>query len=157
MEYPDLFSTAMQVFEAVYTDVKERCATALVAVVNRERNGEEINSDVARKVVEMFCTVGGKSPKIVKQKPTVTSEGDRLFWEAQCSSRTPGRNGEQHLQSSSRGHYKSDFEAAFLASTAEFYKAKVAGWLAEYPCPSFLKEVRECQDCCISAPAHWKT
>mmetsp|Transcript_46572 Transcript_46572/g.104397 ORF Transcript_46572/g.104397 Transcript_46572/m.104397 type:complete len:759 (-) Transcript_46572:294-2570(-) len=129
MEYPDLFSTAMQVFEAVYTDVKERCATALVAVVNRERNGEEINSDVARKVVEMFCTVGGKSPKIVKQKPTVTSEGDRLFWEAE-----------------NRGHYKSDFEAAFLASTAEFYKAKVAGWLAEYPCPSFLKEVARRMD-----------
>jgi len=134
LEYPDLFAAALQIFhDGVYGVLKDRCAAALHAMVNRERNGEHIDGDVARRVVEMFCTVGAKAPKVVKQKAAVATEGDRLYWEA-----------------ANRGLYKSDFEAAFLASTAEFYKAKVTGWLAEYSCPVFLEEVArrlENEDC----------
>lgn len=120
-ECPDLFSVALSAFQfCVYDRVKAKCIDAMVEVINRERNGQDVDQDVLRLLVEMLCTVGDQAPKIVKQKTTC----DRLFW-----------------QSSAKRLYREDFEAQFLATTAEYYRAQVAGWLAEYSCPRFLLEV----------------
>lgn len=120
-EFPDLFSVALSAFQhCVYDRVKVKCMRAMVEAINRERNGQDVDQDVLRLLVEMLCTVGDQSPKIVKQKSTC----DRLFW-----------------QSSSKKFYKDDFETQFLSTTAEYYRAQVAGWLAECSCPRFLKEV----------------
>lgn len=120
-EYPDLFSVALAAFqECVYDQVKTKCIAAMVEVINRERNGQDVDQDVLRLLVEMLCTVGDPAPKIVKQKTTC----DRLFW-----------------QFSAKKIYKENFETQFLATTAEYYKAQVAGWLAECSCPRFLEEV----------------
>mmetsp|Transcript_81622 Transcript_81622/g.210149 ORF Transcript_81622/g.210149 Transcript_81622/m.210149 type:complete len:755 (-) Transcript_81622:486-2750(-) len=120
-EYPDLFSAALRAFqEAVYDRCKDRCIAAMIDAINRERNRHDIDQDVIRLLVEMLCTVGDPQPKIVKEKGAV----ERLMW-----------------QSHSKGCYKVDFESALLTSTSDFYRAKVTGWLAEYTCPLFLKEV----------------
>lgn len=45
-EHPDLFKAALQCFtDTVYSKVKDKCVAAMVAVVNRERDGYEINQD----------------------------------------------------------------------------------------------------------------
>mmetsp|Transcript_44914 Transcript_44914/g.124911 ORF Transcript_44914/g.124911 Transcript_44914/m.124911 type:complete len:754 (-) Transcript_44914:201-2462(-) len=119
-EYPDLFSAALRSFqEAVYDRVKDKCIGAMIETINRERNGNDIDQDVISLLVEMLCTVGDPQPKIVKQKDVC----DRLLW-----------------QSSSKGFYKNDFETKLLSTTAEYYRGKVAGWLAECSCPQFLEE-----------------
>mmetsp|Transcript_57243 Transcript_57243/g.150650 ORF Transcript_57243/g.150650 Transcript_57243/m.150650 type:complete len:756 (-) Transcript_57243:26-2293(-) len=121
-ECPDLFSAALRVFqETVYDRCKDRCIAAVIEAINRERNRHDIDQDVIRLLVEMLCTVGDPQPKILKEKG---AESERLLW-----------------QSHSKGSYKADFESALLSTTAEFYRAKVTGWLAEYSCPMFLKEV----------------
>lgn len=126
-EYPDLFSAALKAFQdAVYDRVKDKCIAAMIDTINRERNGNDIDQDVVRLVVEMLCTVGDAQSKILKQK----DGGDRLFW-----------------QSASKGCYKVDFESKLLSTTAEYYRAKVTGWLAELSCPQFLEEAdRRLQD-----------
>jgi len=128
-EYPDLFSAALNTFnETVYGIVKDRCIKAMIEVINRERNGHDIDQDVLKVLVEMLCTVGDTQPKIIKQKPA--DGGERLWW-----------------QSSTKGFYKNDFEAQFLQATGDFYKQKVTGWLASCSCPQFLAEVnRRLQD-----------
>jgi len=124
--YPDLFSAALRAFqECVYDRVKDRCVAAMIDTINRERNGNDIDQDVIRLLVEMLCTVGDASPKIVKQKSACDAGGDRLYW-----------------QSTSKGFYKNDFEAVLLTTTGEYYKSKVTGWLAECSCPRFLEEVQ---------------
>lgn len=121
--YPDLFSAARAAFQdTVYVTLKERCLGAMVGAINRERNGQDVEQDVLRLLVEMLRIVGDPQPKIVKQK---TALEDRLFW-----------------QSTFNGFYKADFESILLNTTAEYYKAKVTGWLAEYTCPKFLEEVQ---------------
>jgi len=125
-EHPDLFRAALQCFtETVYNKVKDKCVAAMVTVVNRERDGYEINQDVLRLLVEMLCTVGDAGPKVVKQKEGDRNSGDRLLW-----------------QSQSRGFYKDDFEKLLLIATKEYYKSKVAGWMAAYSCPLFLQEIQ---------------
>lgn len=125
-EYPDLFRAALQCFtDTVYTKVKVKCVAAMVDVVNRERDGHEINQDVLRLLVEMLCTVGDSGPKVVKQKEGDRNSADRLLW-----------------QSQSRGLYKEDFEKKLLAATNDYYKSKVAGWMAAYSCPVFLQEIQ---------------
>ena len=126
-EHPDLFRAALQCFtETVYNKVKDKCVAAMVTVVNRERDGYEINQDVLRLLVEMLCTVGDAGPKVVKQKEGPDrNSGDRLLW-----------------QSQSRGFYKDDFEKLLLSATKEYYKSKVAGWMAAYSCPLFLQEIQ---------------
>jgi cullin 1 len=121
--YPDLFSAALRSFqECVYDKVKDRCIAGMIDVINRERNGEDVDQDVLRLLVEMLCTVGDSSPKIIKHKDVCK---DRLYW-----------------QSSSKGFYKTDFETAFLDATTNYYKAKVTGWMAECSCARFLEEVQ---------------
>jgi len=127
-EYPDLFSCALSSFqEKVYDKMKDSCIRALIETINAERNGREIDQDTVRLIVEMLCMVGDQQPKIAKQKD---AGGDRLVWVS--VSRT-----EEHRMDS----YKQAFERVLLESTAEFYRTKVAGWLAELSCPMFLREV----------------
>merc|ERR1719181_1439634 len=64
-EYPDLFSAALQTFsDTVYGHVKDRCVRAMIEVINREREGYEIDQDILKILVEMLCTVGGDKPEI---------------------------------------------------------------------------------------------
>lgn len=120
-EYPDLFTAALRAFQdGVYDHIKDKTVTAMINAINRERNGMDIDQDVMRALVEMFCTVGDSQPKIAKQK----EEGGKLFW-----------------QPHTKGVYKADFESALLMSTSEYYRTKVTGWFAEYSCPQFLQEV----------------
>jgi len=125
-EYPALFSAALRAFqEVVYDKVKERCIKAMIDVINRERDGREIDQDVLRALVEMLCTVGDPDPKILKQAATKDSaQGERLWW-----------------QFSAKSFYKNDFESQLLSTTSEYYRAKVTGLLAECSCPQFLEEV----------------
>lgn len=127
-EHPDLFKAALQCFtDTVYSKVKDKCVAAMVAVVNRERDGYEINQDVLRLLVEMLCTVGDTGPKVVKQKEGIDkSSADRLLWQSQA-----------------RGSYKNDFESSLLSATQEYYRNKVAGWMAAYSCPIFLAEIQK--------------
>mmetsp|Transcript_95352 Transcript_95352/g.269412 ORF Transcript_95352/g.269412 Transcript_95352/m.269412 type:complete len:754 (+) Transcript_95352:72-2333(+) len=123
-EYPDLFSAALRCFqETVYDRVKDKCIEAMIHTINRERNSYDINQDVIKLLVEMLCTVGDPQPKIIKQKDIY----DRLLW-----------------QSSSKGFYKNDFETKLLSTTADFYRAKVTGWMAECSNPQFLDRVGRC-------------
>lgn len=124
-EFPDLFTAAMLSFkEAVYDNVlKDQCIEALICAINKERDGYDIDQDVMRLLVEMLCTVGDPQPSIVKQKDNGT---DRLMW-----------------NSLMKGVYRQHFEGLFLSRTAQYYKSKVAGWLAEHSCPVFLKEVQK--------------
>lgn len=126
-EYPDLFKAAAQAFsEHVFSKLKAKCVEALVAQVNRERDGVEIDQDVLRRLVEMLCTVGDAGPKVVKQKEgTDKNAADRLLWQSQA-----------------RGVYKTDFESKLLTTSAEYYRSKVAGWTAAYSCPQFLREIQ---------------
>lgn len=95
----------------------------MIAAINTERNGVDIDQDVIKTLVEMLCTVGDNEPKIQKQKRTL-NEGERLYW-----------------QSSTKGYYKTDFESKMLEATGDYYRGKVTGWMAEYSCPIFLQEV----------------
>eukprot|EP00913_Durusdinium_trenchii_P003334 g3087.t1 len=91
-EHPDLFKAALQCFtDTVYSKVKDKCVAAMVAVVNRERDGYEINQDYMK----------------------------------------------------ARGSYKNDFESSLLSATQEYYRNKVAGWMAAYSCPIFLAEIQK--------------
>jgi len=119
-----LFTVALLAFqEIVYAPLKARFVEALIEMINMERNGEEIDQDVTRLLVEMLCTVGGDSPNIVKQK---SAWGEKLAWET-----------------SARGLYKVDFEPLFLRTTAEYYKKRAAGWMAECSCPAYLALVQQ--------------
>ena len=69
----------------------------MVQVVNREREGHEVDQCVLRLLVEMLCTIGDGAPKVVKQKD---ADGERLLW-----------------QSSDRQTYKQDFESVLLKAT----------------------------------------
>eukprot|EP00928_Gymnodinium_smaydae_P020186 TRINITY_DN17808_c0_g1_i1.p1 TRINITY_DN17808_c0_g1~~TRINITY_DN17808_c0_g1_i1.p1 ORF type:complete len:757 (+),score=205.88 TRINITY_DN17808_c0_g1_i1:216-2486(+) len=121
--YLDLFSAALKAFqEEVYNKVKDKLLTAMIDAINKERNGGDVDKGVLRLLVEMFCAVGDKSAKIVKSKNSLE---DRLFW-----------------QSASRGVYKADFESVLLLATAEYYRNKVTGWLAERSCDAFMEEVQ---------------
>jgi len=126
-EYPDLFKAAAQAFaEHVFSKLKAKCVEALVAQVNRERDGVDIDQDVLRRLVEMLCTVGDAGPKVVKQKESAEKNAaDRLLWQSQA-----------------RGVYKTDFESKLLTTSAEYYRSKVAGWTAAYSCPQFLREIQ---------------
>eukprot|EP00929_Paragymnodinium_shiwhaense_P058504 TRINITY_DN29292_c0_g1_i1.p1 TRINITY_DN29292_c0_g1~~TRINITY_DN29292_c0_g1_i1.p1 ORF type:complete len:776 (-),score=228.29 TRINITY_DN29292_c0_g1_i1:78-2297(-) len=119
--HDDLFKGAMVAFqETVYDRVKDKLIWhGLIDVINRERNGEDIDKDVVGQLIEMLCTVGDSQPKIEKVKGEAAIE--RLYW-----------------KSSSGGVYKADFERPFLAATSEYYKLRVAGWMAECSCPQFL-------------------
>jgi len=122
-EYPDLFSAALRAFQdRVYDVVKERCIKAVIEVIDKERDGREVDQDVLKKLIEMLCTVGDAQVKIILQKPGDGS--NRLFW-----------------QSSTKGFYKNDFETRLLASTSEYYKKQVVGWFASCSCPEFLENV----------------
>lgn len=119
-EYPDLFTAALLSFqEIVYVRVRSKCVDAVINAINAERNGGELDQDMIRMLVEMFCTVGDQRPKVLKCK-----DRERLLW-----------------QSQSKGVYKADFESVLLKTTADHYKQKVTGWMAEYTCPQFLEEV----------------
>lgn len=121
-EHPDLFSAALHSFQkTVYDKIRDRCISAMLEAIDRDRSGYDIDQGVVRLLVEMLCTVGDSQPRIVKQKGV---GGDRLEW-----------------HSGSKGCYKSDFETPLLAATTAWYKTKVAGWIAEYSCPRFLDEV----------------
>ena len=118
----NLFSTAPRSFQdSIYTKLKDRCVKALINVINRERNGEGVNQDVIRTLVKMFCTVRDLALKLMKQRGQTR---EQLGW-----------------QSPSKGLYKVDFETPSLEATAEFYKAKVVGWLAARFCPDFVEQV----------------
>ena len=93
----------------------------MVQVVNREREGHEVDQCVLRLLVEMLCTIGDGAPKVVKQKD---ADWERLLW-----------------QSSDRQTYKQDFESVLLKATEDYYRSKVAGWMAAYSCPLFLQEI----------------
>lgn len=126
-EYPDLFSAALRSFEeSAYNHLKDKCIQALITTINRERNGHDIDQDIVRALIEMLSTVGDGQPKIVKQRQTADCGfgGERLWW-----------------QSQTKGLYKNHFESALLVDTADYYRNKVAGWLAERSCPAFLEEV----------------
>eukprot|EP00438_Fugacium_kawagutii_P001700 Skav220821 [mRNA] locus=scaffold477:14207:14866:+ [translate_table: standard] len=101
-EYPDLFRAALQCFtDTVYNKVRDKTVAAMVDVINRERDGHEVNQGVLRLLVEMLCTVGDAGPKVVKQKEgPERNSADRLLW-----------------QSQSRGIYKDDFERLLLSAT----------------------------------------
>ncbi|CAE7529703.1 CUL3A [Symbiodinium natans] len=126
-EYPELFKAAVQAFsEHVFSKLKARCVDAMVAQVNRERDGTDIDQDVMRRLVEMLCTVGDTGPKVVKQKDGADKNAaDRLVWQSQA-----------------RGVYKTDFESKLLTTSSEYYRSKVAGWTAAYSCPQFLLEIQ---------------
>merc|ERR1719401_1334674 len=98
----------------------------MIEVINREREGYEVDQDCLKTLVEMLCTVGDNQPKVVKTK----GPGDeRLFW-----------------QSCTKGFYKNDFETQLLTATAAYYKTKVTGWFAMCSCAQFLEEVRKSLD-----------
>ncbi|CAE7730671.1 culC, partial [Symbiodinium pilosum] len=104
-----------------------KCLETMVAQVNRERDGAEIDQDVMRRLVEMLCTVGDAGPKVVKQKDGMDKNAaDRLLWQSQA-----------------RGVYKVDFESKLLTTSSEYYRSKVAGWTAAYSCPQFLQEIQQ--------------
>mmetsp|Transcript_9325 Transcript_9325/g.23197 ORF Transcript_9325/g.23197 Transcript_9325/m.23197 type:complete len:791 (-) Transcript_9325:254-2626(-) len=128
VEYPELFTIALRLFkEKVYEMVKDRMVAAIIDVINKERDGHDVSQDTLRQLIELLCTVGDMQPKIVKQKDGTT---ERLMWV--CSS---------------RDIYKAEFESKLMNSTAEYYKKKVTGWMAECSCPLFLQEVeRRLQD-----------
>eukprot|EP00930_Biecheleria_cincta_P062765 TRINITY_DN4820_c0_g1_i1.p1 TRINITY_DN4820_c0_g1~~TRINITY_DN4820_c0_g1_i1.p1 ORF type:complete len:762 (+),score=158.73 TRINITY_DN4820_c0_g1_i1:55-2340(+) len=124
-DHPDLFRQALNVFtDAVYKLVKERCVNAMVQVINKERDGGDVEQDVLRLLVEMLCTVGDSTPKIVKVKDPV----ERLFW--------------QSTTNEPKTSYKNDFENLLISTTEEYYKAKVTGWMAAYSCPQLLEEMQ---------------
>lgn len=128
-EYPDLFSTALHCFrQVVYEKLKNKCLSAMIDAISKERNGFEIDRDMMKKLTEMLCILGDSSSKIVKQRSATS--GDKLWWESSNTSKN-----RMHTE------YK-DFENMLLSATSEYYKAKVAGWLAEYSCPLFLQEVK---------------
>lgn len=127
--FPNLFAEPLQHFEAVvYPRVKVQCISSMVQIIDRERDGEEVDRAMMKRLVELFCTLGESVPKIAKQRgqPGVgwLGQGDHLIW-----------------QSSTKARYKDDFEPVFLAATAEYYEAKVAGWFAERSCPEILREI----------------
>mmetsp|Transcript_82470 Transcript_82470/g.229897 ORF Transcript_82470/g.229897 Transcript_82470/m.229897 type:complete len:757 (+) Transcript_82470:83-2353(+) len=123
-EYPALFSTALRSFQVcVYDVVKSTVTKAMVEAINRDRDGHAADLETMRLLVEMLCVVNDPQPKIVKQKDAIS---ERLIW-----------------HSSSKGAYKFDFEPALLSETADYYRAKVTGWLAAYTCPMFLQEVSD--------------
>lgn len=124
-DHPDLFRQALNVFtETVYRLVKDRCVNAMVQLINKERDGGDVDQDVLRLLVEMLCTVGDSWPKIIKVKDPV----ERLCW--QTTANEP------------KSCYKTDFESLLISTTAEYYKAKVTGWMAAYTCPHFLEEMQ---------------
>lgn len=82
--------------------IKERFLTLILSEVRREREGEFIDRNPIRKVLEMLVDVGGDSTKV----------------------------------------YTKDFESAFLADTAAFYKAESNNYITNNSCSSFLRKVR---------------
>ncbi|CAE7719963.1 TRP1 [Symbiodinium sp. CCMP2592] len=63
--------------------------------------------------VVVLSEVGDAGPKVVKQKEGADNAADRLLWQSQA-----------------RGVYKTDFESKLLTTSAEYYRSKVAGWIA---------------------------
>lgn len=125
-----LFEAALNIFnETVYENAKENIISAMVNEITNERNGQAVDQGVLRQITELLCTVDGKQAKIDKIPKVKDGWRDKLVW--------------QYIPGSI---YKTDFETRLIAATSDYYKSKAAGWLAEFSCPVFLREVEKVFD-----------
>jgi len=100
-------------------------------IANQEREGEQIDRDLLRSVVELFLVMGIAGVKNFKDIKAVTAQA-------------------KDIEAGSSVVYEKDFEAPFLVHTRTYYQGKAVEWLSldtasEYlvKCESSLEADRE--------------
>eukprot|EP00932_Pfiesteria_piscicida_P007280 SRR837773.1731.p1 GENE.SRR837773.1731~~SRR837773.1731.p1 ORF type:complete len:216 (+),score=77.51 SRR837773.1731:98-649(+) len=97
VEKPQLFTAAVQIFSSeVYTKLCDKMVVEVIAEINRERDGLMVDVDALRLVIEAFCIVDNRQPKVEKSKDGT----ERLMWSGGCGA-----------------CYKTDFESNLLKAT----------------------------------------
>mmetsp|Transcript_181 Transcript_181/g.578 ORF Transcript_181/g.578 Transcript_181/m.578 type:complete len:753 (+) Transcript_181:64-2322(+) len=102
------------VFDAVQADVRE----GVLALIQREREGELVDKAKIKAVVDVFVEIGDWRPLFP------TRPGEEL-----------GDIGPQALNI-----YIRLFEEPFLVATAQFYGRESSRWIDDDSCPEFLKK-----------------
>lgn len=107
--------------ERVFNKNKKALCEAILQMITRDRNGEQVNREAVKKAIQIFFDIG-----LLKPRPMKTKES-AFVWQ-----------GDRNLL-----NYDEDFEAKFLKHTMEEYREKAKRWLRESSCPEYLTQVDE--------------
>jgi len=114
-----LKAVGVQKFEqVVFNSVKEEVRTGVLGLIEKEREGEEVNRDLLKSVVKVFVEIGDWRP---------------LF---------PTRTGEEigDIGAARFNIYTKELETALLSATSEFYARESASWIGADSCPEYMKK-----------------
>jgi cullin 1 len=113
---PTLTSAGLKLFKTiVYDGFRTDLMTTMLAVINRERDGEEVDHVLLRTMTQVFETMG------------VTQSNTSL------KNLTSALNGAPDLQV-----YTNDFEDFLLTNTQEYYAQKSQQWLERDSTPEYM-------------------
>eukprot|EP00960_Hanusia_phi_P022722 671639-Hanusia_phi.AAC.1 len=115
-----LKAVGVQKFEqVVFNAVKEEVRAGILGMIEKEREGEDVDRELLKSVVNVFVEIGDWRP---------------LF---------PTRVGEElgDIGVARFNIYNKELEQNLLATTSEFYARESAQWIATDSCPEYMKKV----------------
>lgn len=100
-----------------------RLKQTILALIERDREGEDLDMDEVKYVLMSFVQVGLQDVEIVKVRDELRA-ADAILWKG----------------ATNYSHYEAQFEGDFLEETQRYYKAKTKAWIAEMTCPEYLSK-----------------
>jgi len=118
-----LGTTALDMFVMFFKEIQAILRTEMLILFTKDRNGEVINRDLLRDIVESFVKIGMKNAEPKKRVNGFTWEGtDNLDL------------------------YEKEFEHYFLINARQEYQGKANLWVQECSAPEYLKNVEAAID-----------
>ncbi|XP_055342513.1 cullin-1-like [Paramacrobiotus metropolitanus] len=106
--------------EYVFTPIEQQLSRAVLDLINADRNGESINSQLLREIIDNFVELG------------VTSDAQE----------EANRKGEKEARRAGLEVYSSAFEGHFLEETAAYYVQESATFLRNNSVNDYIKKVQ---------------
>lgn len=115
LRYHGISRTAIMCFrELVYHQVRDNVKNSAIAVIDKEREGEQIDRPLLRKLLLSIQEMGHYNMNF------------------------------EYCYSSNTFTYIEDYEGPVLEGTVAYYSRKAASWLVEYSCPAYMVKVEQC-------------
>ncbi|KAJ1491346.1 Cullin repeat-like-containing domain protein [Baffinella frigidus] len=129
-----LKAVGVQKFEqVVFNAVKEEVRTGVLGLIEKEREGEEVNRELLKSVVKVFVEIGDWRPLF----PTRTGEEIGDIGAARFNIYN------KELETGHMDIWTHRFFGcvqALLAATSEFYARESASWIGTDSCPEYMKK-----------------
>ena len=117
-----LKAVGVQKFEqVVFNQVKEEVRAGVLQLIEKEREGDMVDRDLLKQVVDVFVEIGDWRPLFP------TREGEEI-----------GDIGQAKLNT-----YVRELETQLLADTSAFYARESSSWIGTDSCPEYMKKAEQ--------------